>query len=558
MKKILFFALVALTLQVFFSCEDKDNSGEVTTEVVKVPETPAQAAALVNAVYGPLQTLSSSYSFFLENATETTVCFEDVDGVDGPQISEFLTNDNNWYVTKIFNRLYSSIYAANTAIDQISQAESANVDTQDSPYAAGIKKETLIARAKFIRGYDYFQLVQFFGEVPIITSYQPAPTDEQKTTRRTIDEVYTQAVTDLEEAIPNLPQYSSDKSVPSALAAKAILSKIYLTWGQHPLSQSEVETIKTSVNDPAKPAPDNTKLAKAIAFADEVISSGQYSLKPDFNTIWGVGNENNEEVIFSIHHDGDGIDAQGNHQTHCGYTWPKDERADPHIQWADISFESALSDGDTRKLYSYATYVSFSDGNIDTLTWPLSVVRPGKWIHRDGTGTINTLDNQPNNIDRIDFRLAEIYLVKAEAQYYSNSGDKGLAAVNKVRERATLELLSTVSEAAIHQEWQNEFAFEQKHWPNLIRWRKLVSSVKDNVPGYEYYKDVYNNKALFDAYSYNGIAADPSRFAFYSRIYKHLHSKVNNVTGKFYRFPIPATADDKSTALNITPQNPGF
>lgn len=551
MKKHYLFALLALVTFAFISCEEKiDNgNGTDTADEVAIPETSAEASALVNAIYGPLQTLSSSYSFFLESATETTVCFEEKDETkDGPQVSILETEPSNWYAIKIFNRLYKSIAAANTAIDRIGQADSEKVGS------SGVSKQELIARAQFIRGYNYFQLVQFFGEVPIVTNYKAS--DAEKQTRKSIDEVYSQAVSDLEAAINNLAEYSSAKYVPTKLAAKTILAKLYLTWGQKPLTQSELEAIAGSTTDPAKPAVDKTKLEKAVTYANEVINSGKYNLIADFNNIWGVGNENNAEVIYAIQHYGDGIDAQGNHQTHCGYTWPKDERADPHIQWADISFENALPDNDKRKLYSYATKIAFQDGNIDSLSWPLSIVRPGKWIHRNGSGTINAEDNQPNNIDHIDFRLAEVYLIKAEAQWYAADGDKGLAAINTLRQRAGIEKLGAISETAIQQEWENELAFEQKHWLNLVRWRTLISSIKTKVPAYEYFKDVYSNQTAFNAYSYNGIAADPTRFAFYKRINLHLHSKVHNIKGKFYRFPIPLS--EKYTSLGIDGQNPGY
>ncbi|MDR1585549.1 MAG: RagB/SusD family nutrient uptake outer membrane protein [Prevotellaceae bacterium] len=550
-------AAVAVSSVALYSCDPNENDGGTDQVLlVPVPETSAEASQLVNAVYGPLQTLSSSYSFFLESATETTVCFEEKDETkDGPQVSILETEPSNWYAIKIFNRLYSSISAANTAIDRIGKADSEKVST------TALSKETLIARAQFIRGYDYFKLVQYYGEVPLILNY-PA-SDSEKTTRKSVEDVYVQAAADLEASIAKLPEYSADKSVPSQLAAKTILAKLYLTWGQKPLTQSDVEAIVNSTTDPAKPAVDNAKLAKAISYANEVISSNKYRILPNFNNIWGVGNENNDEVIFSIHHDGDGLDAQGNHQTHCGYTWPKDERADPHIQWADILYEKGANEGgyglpasDERQLYSYATKVAFQDGNVDTLTWPLSIVRPGKWVHRDGSGTINAVPNQPNNIDHIDYRLAEVYLIKAEAQWYANNGDKGLAAVNEVRKRAGVDELGTINEAAIQQEWLNELAFEQKHWLNLVRWRTLISSIKNKVPAYEYYKDVYSNQAQFNAYSYNGISADPTRFAFYKRINLHLHKKVANIKGKFYRFPIPLS--EKYTPLGIDGQNPGY
>jgi hypothetical protein len=553
MKKYYLFALLALVSFGLTNCVN-DNGDELNPEpggeLVKIPETNAEALALVNAVYGPLQTLSSSYSFFLESATETTVCFEEKDETkDGPQVSVLETEPSNWYAIKIFNRLYNSIAAANIAIDRIGLADAAKIET------SSVSKAELIARAKFIRGYNHFQLVQFFGEVPIVISY-PA-SESEKTTRKSIDEVYTQAVKDLEESIAGLQLYNANKSVPTQLAAKTILAKLYLTWGQKPLTQEEVAAIATATADPAKPSINQAKLETAAAYAQEVINSGKYQILPDFNNIWGVGNENNAEVIYSISHNGDGIDAQGNHQTHCGYTWPKDERADPHIQWADISFEDALPDNDSRKLYSYATKIAFQDGNIDTLSWPLSIVRPGKWIHRDGTGTINAVPNQPNNIDHIDFRLAEVYLIYAEAQFYLGHGNHaGLEKVNALRSRAGVAPLTNLTEAALQQEWLNELAFEQKHWLNLVRWRTLISSIKNKVPAYEYYKNVYTNENEFKNYRYNDILADPTRFAFYKRINLHLHKKVDNINGHFYRFPIPLS--EKYTPLGINGQNPGY
>ncbi|MDR2424224.1 MAG: RagB/SusD family nutrient uptake outer membrane protein [Prevotellaceae bacterium] len=533
------YAAIATSL-VFAACnKDDDNNGDATEKIVP-PKTDNEALALANAVYGPIQTLSSSYSFLLESATETTVSFEERDdSKDGPQVSILETVPSNWYPIKVFSRLYQSIGAANLAIDRISASE-----LKDSV------KNLLTARARFIRGYDYFQLVQIFGEVPLILSVDAGELD--RTTRKSIDDIYASVVKDLTDAAAKLPQYDQKKSNPTQLAAKAILAKLYLTWGQKPLTQAEVEAIKSSKTDPAKPAPDNTKLQQALTYANEVINSNKYQLLPDFNNIWGVGNENNGEVIFSIHHDGDNIDAQGNHQTHCGYTWPKDERADPHISFADISYENAIADGDARKLYSYVTSVEFKDGNIDTLTWPLSIVRPGKWIHRSAEGTNLALDNQPNNIDHIDFRLGEIYLIKAEAQWFLNDGDKGLAALNTLRKRAGVDELQSVSVNSLYDEWANELAFEQKHWLNLVRWRTLILSILTKVPAYEYYKAAYNNADQFKALP----GAIANRFAFYKRIYKHLHAKVDNIDGHFYRFPIPL--GEKSNDLGIRPQNPGY
>ncbi len=533
-------AFSAVSLQ---SCSD-DNSITPNTGGTLVVSAD-RASALVNAVYGPLQSLSSSYTFLLESTGENAISFEEVDdSKDGPQVSILETTSSNWYPIKVFNRLYKSIGAANLAIDSISNAKVTTELTQN-------QIDNYVARAKFIRGYNYFQLVQLFGEIPLILN--STPTANESTSRQSIDVVYTQIVKDLTESYEGLSAYESNKSIPTQGAANTVLAKVYLTWGERPLSQTEVEAIKTSRTDPAQPSVDTDKLKLAISYADKVINGGKYKLLDDFNKIWGSNNENNAEVIFSIHHDGDGIDVQGNHQTHCGFTWPKSARTDPHISYSDITLQNKLADNDNRKLYSYESSISYLDGTVDTLTWPVSIVRPGKWIHRVADGENVATDTQLNDIDHIDFRYAEILLIKAEAQYYANQGDKGLDAVNKIRKRAGISELSSITESNIQKEWENEFAFEQKDWLNRVRWRTLISSILDNVPNYEYYKAKYESAATI-------AAAFPEtrniNSAFYARVHKHLVAKVNNINGHFYRFPIPLS--ESYTNLGISPQNPGY
>ncbi|KAA6301414.1 MAG: hypothetical protein EZS26_002401 [Candidatus Ordinivivax streblomastigis] len=533
-------ALLALSSIAFQSCEDNDAPKK---HVVTPRE---EAEGLVNGTFGPLQTLSSSYSFLLESATESAISFEEViDTKDGPQVSILETDKGNWYPIKVFSRLYKSIGLANKAIEYISAINSTTVNndlTQE-------EKDLLIARAKFIRGYDYFQLVQIFGEVPLFLT-----TTATEKNRASIDDVYTQVVKDLTEAYPVLPAFDVIKSNPTQSAVNTILAKAYLTWGQKPLSQDEVEAIKTNRVDPVKPAVDTEKLEKAIEYADKVINSGKYKLLDDFNKIWGVSNENNDEAIFSIHHDGDGIDAQGNHQTHCSFSAPREPRSDPHISYADISFENKLINTDKRKLYSYVTQTTYADGKIDTLTWPVSIVRMGKWIHRAQDGTNIALNDQPNNIDHIDFRYAEVLLIKAEALFFTDKAAEALPLINQLHKRAGIAELTGFTLENLYEEWESELAFEQKHWLNLVRWRTLISSIVDKVPTYEYYKDDYKTaKSIKAAFPTLG---DELNIPFYLRAYIHLHKKVENINGHFYRFPIPLSEDSKEQG--IIPQNPGY
>lgn len=537
MKKFIY---VFILITGLISCE-KDDSTDKNVSVNGVTSN-AEATGLVNAVYGPLQTLSSSYSFLLESATETTISFEEADdSKDGPQVSRLETTNSNWYPIKVFNRLYKSIGAANLAIEKIEATDVSVVNKAN--------KDLYIARARFIRGYNYFQLVQLFGEVPLILS-----SGDNNKLRASIDDVYSRIEKDLLEAYPFLPEFDPVKSNPSKGAVNTILAKAYLTWGQKPLTQDRITSIAGAASDPAHEV-DVAKLEKAAEYAGKVINSGKYELLSDFNKIWGDRNENNNEVIFSISHLGDGIDVQGNHQTHCGFTWPKNERMDPHISYADISLENRISDpNDKRKLYSYVTSVSYADGSKDTLTWPLSIVRPGKWIHRATDGTNLATDDQLNKIDHIDFRYAEVLLIKAEALFFLNRAGEALPLINQIRSRAGIANLTTLTREDLFKEWDHEFAFEQKHWLNLVRWKTLIKTIKEQVPAFEYYKETYKTsesiKASFPDLS-NVVNA-----AFYTRVYKHLHAKTEHIDGHFYRFPVPLS--ESYTDLGITPQNPGY
>lgn len=539
MKRIIYLLILTLGLA---SCEKNDLPDESNVIGKEGVTSNAEALALANAVYGPLQTLSSSYSFILESGTESTISFEGTEDKDGPLVSRFETAPNNWYAIKVFSRLYKSIGAANMAIAKISNADVNSNFTK-------VTKDLTVARAKFIRGYDYFNLVQLYGEVPLVVD-----TISASRNRASIDNIYTQIVKDLTEAKAGLPDIDNNKSNPSRGAANTMLAKVYLTWGQNPLSQSEVTAISNGRTDPAHSV-DNSKLQLAVSYADSVINSGNYSLLTDYNANFGRSQENGREHIFTIHHDGDGVDAQGNHQTHCAYTNKFDLITDNHIGPADITLLSRFEDSDTRKKYSYTSeLIDPSDMQRKYFAWPNTTSRYGKFIHRASVGSDIAVDAQPNDIDHIDFRFAEVLLIKAEALFFLGRTNEALPLVNQLRQRAfgnNQHDLTTLTKEDLYKEWDLEFTYEQKHWTNLVRWKTLIETVK-SVESFEYFKDKYASEASI-ASNFPGVSVNAP---FFAKVYKHLHAKYNNVSGKFYRFPIPQ--GEKGEDLGIVPQNPGY
>jgi len=554
------FVAIFISLGLLNSCK-KDTSSSQVISGNSVWQDDQQALAAATAAYSPIQRLSSSYSFLIESQTESTVSFEGDDSQNGPLVSLFKTDVNNWYPTKIFNYEYVSIGQANRTIEQADSSKATGNLSQ-----AGITLAK--ARAKFIRGLDYLYLTTLWGEVPLILKTN-ATTAEQ-TTRQPIDAVFTQIVKDLTDAEADLPVYDQIRSNPSKGSADAILSRAYLYWASNPLTQAQVQAIAASKTDPAPTTWDAAKLQKAVDYADKVINSGNFQLESDFAKIWGVPAEDRSiEHIFTIHHDGDGIDAQGNHQTHCTFTFRFDLYQDNHIGVADVNLLNTWDNTDKRKLYSIfdslynqdepllASPKKASDYKVYHYVYPVTTPRVGKFVHRNTTYpqvAPGSAAGQPNDINRIEIRYAEVLLNKAEALLNLGKPTDAAAVINQLRTRAGVPTYTSLTQDQLEKEWNLELYFEQKHWINLTRWHKLVSTVLTVTPTYEYYKDIYSSTSSQVAQF--GDSSSYTNYPFFAKVYKHLHSKTDNVSGKFYRFPIPKGLTGAD--LGITPQNPGY
>ncbi|MCD7972190.1 MAG: RagB/SusD family nutrient uptake outer membrane protein [Candidatus Azobacteroides sp.] len=529
-----FIALAATIL--LFSCNDSNDDNIVGGG--NVVQSDAEALALVNGAYGPYQTLSSTFTSLIETPTDGTISYLGDEDGDAPKASRIEIDYTNTYPVKTFNALYQSIGIVNDAIEKVNASDAVSEST----------KRLATARAKFLRGLFYSYLVQLFGEIPL--SLQ---TDVVVKERSSIDDVYTQIVKDLTEAEADLPEYDSNPVVPSKGAANSLLSRVYLAWGHNPLTQAQVEAIANSKTDPV-PSVDNGKLTKAIEYADKVINSGRYSLLSNFSDLFGLANESRTpEHIFTIQHEGDGIDAQGNHQYHCAFTFPFKVEKETHIQPSHI-FEF-WPDSDPRKEFSITTKLANpeEDNKVYEYLPPVTLPRYGKGIDRSYYNSVNiTILN--NDVDRIEIRYAEVLLNKAEALFFLGRTSEALTLINQIRERAYGShfehggRLTTLTANDLYNEWEFEFVYEQKQWLNFTRWKTLIKSIQ-RVQDFEHFDESYS--------TVGNIGRDGSTVnAFFVRVHKHLRAKYENVTGKHYRFPIPTGTQGED--LGIVPQNPGY
>lgn len=543
-------AVVALSAA-FAACSDdnNENGGNSGGNIINNPVVSDETAiSTVNGVYSQWQPLSSSFTFITELNSNLLISFEGEESAEGPLNSRFEQAEDTWYQVKVFNRLFLSISNDNENISLVTDAFNKGQVTEAGYNAA-------VGKAKLLRGLAYLYLVQLWGEIPVFTEAGGSVTERQP-----IDEVYNQIVSDLTDAESLLSDYSGDPVTPSKQAAQALLARAYLAWGDNPLSSSEVAAIAESQTDPVFSKTDS-RIEKALEYANKVIDSGRLALDPDFSHLFGREYESNKlgtnEHLFTIKHDGDSNDAQGNHQTHCSWTFPFQNGengqafTENHTEVADIDlYDNWYNEypDDKRLAKTYFTKLENpADGFTYTYYSPIYTPINGKGVDQ----SYYNAENQEityNSVDRIEVRYAEVLLIKAEALVQLGRNSEAAEPFNQLRDRAGIERVSAPTFDQIKREWDYEFTYEQKKLLNTYRWKNLIASVRE-VAGYEHFDDSYANEG---ATGRDGSTVS----SFFAKIHKHLVAKYNNVKGRHYRQPIPTGLNGED--LGIRPQNPGY
>ena len=543
-KKIFFAVLASAILTGFASCDDKEDDDNNQIDLNNVVQDDASAVSLVNGVYSHWQPLSSSFSFIIELNSNKLISFEGEEGEAGPVNSRFEQEPTTWYQIKIFNHLLLGVAQDNEAITTLNNSLKAGKITQQGYNAA-------VGKAKFLRALANLKLAQLWGEIPVFTEEGGSTTE-----RQSIDVVFNQIVKDFTDAEELLLDYNGDPRVPSKQAAEALLARAYLVWGDNPLSQAEVEAIAATQTDPAFTKND-ARLEKAVEYANKVISSGKLALDPEYNKLWGREYESNKrgtnEHLFTIAHDGDKSDAQGNHQTHCSWTFPyqNGEHGNGYSQnHTEVADDNLYDDwkaeypNDKRLAETYFTkIVNPETGKTHTYYSPIYTPINGKGVDQSYENAEN-LEITQNSVDRIEIRYAEVLLIKAEALVQLGRNSEAAEPFNQLRTRAGIETVAAPTFDQIKREWDYEFTYEQFSALNSYRWKDLIASVQ-KVKNYKHFADDWKSKQTYTS----------DQEAYFEKTHNHLVAKYNNVRGKHYRQPIPTGLSGEPLGIA---QNPGY
>ncbi len=548
-KQLLFAALVAFATSTGFTAcssdsDDTNDTGGNQIDLTNVVNDDASALSLVNGVYSHWQPLSSSFSFIIELNSNKLISFEGEESEAGPVNSRFEQEPTTWYQVKIFNHLLLGIAQDNEAITTVSNSLRAGKVSQAGYNAA-------VGKAKFLRALAYLKLAQLWGEVPVFTEEGGSTTE-----RQSIDNVLTQVVNDFTDAESLLLDYNGDPRVPSKQAAQALLARTYLVWGDNPLTAEQVQAIASSQSDPSFTKND-ARLEKAVEYADKVIKSGKLALDPDYSKLYGRDYESNKrgtnEHLFTIAHDGDKNDAQGNHQTHCSWTFPfqNGENGNGYTQnHTEVADDDLYDDwkaeqpNDKRLAETYFVEVKNPETGLTHHYYsPVYTPINGKGVDQSYEDSEN-LEIKQNSVDRIEIRYAEVLLIKAEALVQLGRNSEAAAPFNQLRKRAGIAEVSAPTFDQIKREWDYEFTYEQFSVLNSYRWKDLISSVKQ-VKNYKHFADDWKDRQTFTS----------DQEAYFQKVHNHLVAKYNNVRGRHYRQPIPTGLQGENLGIK---QNPGY
>ena len=310
------------------------------------------------------------------------------------------------------NSLWASLYGAIYV---------SNFILEKLPGISGVDSQTrsiVTAEAYFVRGYSYFLLYSTFGKAPLVLT-----TDIETNSnipRADADDILDQAIDDLTESLNGLPATTVNPGFVSIHAANAALARLALYIG----------------DDDA-----------AEFFASEVINSNEYELESDFTDI--INNDFTDEAILEMGYsaaDDPGTSGLGLNNLFIGRR--------EIIPSNEAIF--ALSSNESGDRFSV---IEFDLDNLRGTDNGWSVAKYG------------TADENNNNI--ILFRLAEMYLIRAEAFVGLNNILAAEDDINMLRVRANAPTVTALSvnqmEQLIEQERLYELAYEGHRWYDLKR-----------------------------------------------------------------------------------------
>lgn len=414
------------------------------------------------------------------------------------KIDDFDWQTDNDAVKSLYRIDYYGVYRCNEVIVNA---------VGDTPL-----KKRLIAEAKFLRAYFFFDLTMVYGAVPL--PLVPASTLSEGLARTPQAQVYAQIIKDLTEAIVDLPNKSvytgGDRFRANKQAAQALLGKTYLYMG------------------------DNAKAVTAFATVIDAEAAGEVGLNPDFSAISKSSAEFGKERLFEA-------SFAGEAKNWGNANWDRNADDNRHIQlqgprgpfnggtsgikegWGfnppTKKLYNAFEAGDARRLGTVISTAELGSlyGGSFTDGWDCEgMIRTKYTTYASETTDANGATPELNfGVNWVLIGYNDVLLLAAEAYQKTGDNANALKYINQVRARVGLAAVATTGQATFDQivhERQVELAYEGCRFWDLVRWGLADQELKS----------------------------------------------LGFVKGKHEHFPIPLDEMNGNTALKPADQNPGY
>lgn len=457
-------AILLMGMMATVGCEDfTDINPPYTQDADNYFKSPEDYEKALLGAYDLMQT--SYLSLWLgeiasDNAIAGGESVTDSEGLH--QIDAMKHGGVNAELRSFFRWNYAGITRANYLLE--------NKDKLDFP-----GKAKILAQARFLRAYYYFELVKVFGGVPLVVDRRLGVDEVKSLDRASAAQVYEQIEQDLAYAAGELSWTAGQKGRITKGAALALLGKAHLY-------QNEFD--------------------QAATVLDQVINEGPYALfQGNFNDIFRVAYEGNSETVFDIEYTGleggsyncfvclEGFAAVGFHGIR-GYAGPVYADGNSYnLPTQDLV--DAFEAGDPRLEASILSIEAFKAKNPEVAYVAGAGGHTGYYNHKylkrkDELGLGD--DDLTSPVNHKVIRYADVLLMAAEAHVRKGSPNESQARnyLNQVRERVEMGAVEASGQAlleAIYHERRVELAGEGHHFFDLVRTGRAANEITDFVPG---------------------------------------------------------------------------
>lgn len=455
-----------LVLPSMFSCKKfLDIDPLFTQDAENFFETPNDYQRALTGAYDLLQ--SSFMTVWVgEIASDNSIAGgESVNDTEGLHEIEAMAHDAvNNELRSIFRWNYAGVTRANYLLENKN-----NIDFEG--------KDKIIAEATFLRAYYYFELVKYFGDVPLVVDKRLGADEVTKIDRTPRSEVFAQIEQDLIFAAAGLDWNDPVKGRVTKGACLSLLGKAYLY---------------------------QNKFDQAASTLDQVIDQNQYELISEYNDLFKVNNEGHSESVFDVQYSG----AEGGGY---GCLICLEGNAAPGFQGIRQYSGPIYGDGNSYNLPTQDLYDAFDatdirrdatvldidafiadQPNSSDITYAIgggghTGFYNNKYIKRQGE--IGLPDNDLTSpVNYVVIRYADVLLMAAEAHNRASTPDDSKAQdyLNQVRDRVNMSPINATGNAlteAIWLERRLELSGEGHRFFDLVRTGKAADEINGFVSG---------------------------------------------------------------------------